>query len=150
MLLGDFIEELRKKQGLTQEELAARAGIGRTKLWKVCQPETIPSMETMRDIFKKGLRVSHENFNHAILLWLKRLLTPEEYEHFSVKDAALALRAREEEAAHDLARQLARLPQEHQEQILLAMRHPQVLTALKSINTLANSFAHGTHEKEQK
>lgn len=65
--LGDLIKYLRKKQDITQEDLAARSGVSSATISKLEQGEKQPRIETLIDIAEDGLNLSATPIFAAII-----------------------------------------------------------------------------------
>ncbi|MCY7302944.1 MAG: helix-turn-helix domain-containing protein [Thermoleophilia bacterium] len=85
MVSGDLLREARLRAGLTQAELAQRAGTARSQVSRYERAEVLPSLETLRRLIRScGLDLSFRLFNadleeHDATLIAQLLpLTPEE------------------------------------------------------------------------
>ena len=85
MISGDLLREGRLRAGLTQAELAERAGTARTQISRYERGEVLPSLETLRRLVQAcGLELGFRLYNadledhDATLIAQTRRLTPEE------------------------------------------------------------------------
>ena len=85
MVSGDLLREARLRAGLTQDELAARAGTARSQVSRYERGDVLPSLETLRRLIRAcGLELGFRLFNadveeHDASLIAETLpLTPEE------------------------------------------------------------------------
>lgn len=85
MLSGDLLREARLRAGLTQDELAERAGTARSQISRYERGDVLPSLETLRRLVRAcGLELGFRLFNadleeHDATLIAQTLpLTPEE------------------------------------------------------------------------
>jgi len=64
MVSGDLLREARLRAGLTQAELAQRAGTARSQVSRYERAEVLPSLETLRRLIRFcGLDLSFRLFN---------------------------------------------------------------------------------------
>ena len=64
MVSGDLLREARLRAGLTQAELAQRAGTARSQVSRYERAEVLPSLETLRRLIRLcGLDLSFRLFN---------------------------------------------------------------------------------------
>jgi transcriptional regulator with XRE-family HTH domain len=85
MVSGDLLHEARLRAGLTQAELAERAGTARSQISRYERGDVLPSLETLRRViracgFELGFRVYNADLeDHDAALIAQTLpLTPEE------------------------------------------------------------------------
>jgi transcriptional regulator with XRE-family HTH domain len=85
MVSGDLLREARLRAGLTQDELASRAGTARSQLSRYERGDVLPSLETLRRLVRAcGLELGFRLFeadleDHDASLIAQTLpLTPEE------------------------------------------------------------------------
>jgi transcriptional regulator with XRE-family HTH domain len=85
MVSGDLLREARLRAGLTQGELADRAGTARSQISRYERGDVLPSLETLRRLIRAcGLELGFRLFNadledHDATLIAQTLpLTPEE------------------------------------------------------------------------
>jgi transcriptional regulator with XRE-family HTH domain len=85
MVSGDLLREARLRAGLTQDELAQRAGTVRSQISRYERGDVLPSLETLRRLIRAcGLELGFRLFNadleeHDASLIAQTLpLTPEE------------------------------------------------------------------------
>ena len=64
MVSGDLLHEARLRAGLTQAELAKRAGTPRSQISRYERADVLPSLETLRRLIRScGLDLSFRLFN---------------------------------------------------------------------------------------
>jgi transcriptional regulator with XRE-family HTH domain len=85
MVSGDLLREARLRAGLTQAELAERAGTARSQVSRYERGDVLPNLETLRRLIRHcGLELSFRLFNadleehDATLIAQLAPLTPEE------------------------------------------------------------------------
>ena len=85
MVSGDLLREARLRAGLTQAELAERAGTARSQISRYERGDVLPSLETLRRLVGAcGLELGFRLFNadvgehDATLIAQTRPLTPEQ------------------------------------------------------------------------
>ena len=85
MVSGDLLREARLRAGLTQAELARRAGTARSQISRYERGDVLPSLETLRRLIRAcdlelGFRIfnADRDYHDASLIAQTLALTPEE------------------------------------------------------------------------
>lgn len=137
MNLGDYTRQLREQSGITQDELITRIEISRATYWKL-ETKGEAQFGILKDVFKRGLNATETQWATALTLWLRELLGGD----FNlIEQGSESLRSEEDAPTEKFTSEFTLLPVEDQEQVKKAIERPEVLKALKSINTLYDGLA---------
>ena len=98
MISGDILREARLRAGLSQAELARRAGTHRSAIGRWERGEALPSLETLRELVRAcglelSFRIANADVEEHDLTLIRRALGMSPAERFAhARDATRAVR----------------------------------------------------------